>query len=357
MTRHVAPITALLTMLILCGFGTSENEAPTGPEDEMRVVLICGDQKNGEAFATLLRESGMKCKVLAQSEVPGDWRPEVDLVVFLSCCDGGYGRRAAWDPALLDGIGTARVLACGNSGAALLQTKKLLIGHPHGWHDTRLPKVIVVPDQVATGATGQILRKPKKLTEQIHGDVSIKIHVGEGKLEHIGIYDGGSFPAGITGIGRESTDKHHWMICKQGNYTLWGANSRADNLTEAGKGLFVNLCWFLAKTGPEQLVFPEKVQIASGRHRGILTGGTRDEYYFTVTQKGNLRLTLEWDQPTTMMFITHKPLWKRVDGSSPLEIRHQIGEDKADAQFRIGVSSFRLPEGDMCPYRLTIQWE
>lgn len=359
MKSYRAPITALLTMLVLWGCNTSEKEAPTttGPKaTPVRVALICGDQDNGEAFAALLRDSGMDCQLLAQSELPTDWQPE-DLLVFLSCYSRANGSGASRESALIDALGTARVLACGDPGAALLKTKQLLIGHPHGWLGTKLPKVIVVPHQVATGPLGQILRKPKKLTEQTEGDVSIRIHEGEGELEHIGIYDGGSFPAGTTGIGRESTDMHHWMICKQGNYTLWGANSRADALTDEGKDLFVNLCWFLAETSPEELVFPEKVYVSSGSHEGVLEGGGRDKYYLKVMQRGSLRLTLEWDQPNTMMFITHRPLRKRVDGNSPLEIKHQINEDKDGADFEIAITSFGLPEGEKCPYLLTIQWE
>ena len=97
-----------------------------------RAVVIYGDADNGAAFAALLRGAGMTCEQIAQSEVGGDWRAQADLVVFLSCCRGGYGRRSGWDLGLLDRLGTARVLACGDSGAALLQTKQLLVGHPHG---------------------------------------------------------------------------------------------------------------------------------------------------------------------------------------------------------------------------------
>ena len=45
-----------------------------------------------------------------------------------------------------------------------------------------------------------------------------------------------------------------WSPTRRDRYR--GPDSRADNLTSEGRDLFVNLCWFLANTAPEELLFP-----------------------------------------------------------------------------------------------------
>lgn len=345
-------------------------------QNSNRVILIYGDADNGKAFSELLHNDGMACEMVAQAEIGSDWCPEADLLVFLACCRGGWGTPSPGSTGILDRVGSARVLACGNTGATLLGSKKLLIGYPQGAHSKYLPKIIKFPREIVTGPMGQILQSPKKLVDTVNDRVSIEIHSGKGKLSEVMIYDGGHFPAGTMGIG--GNGQHHWTICKQGNYTLWGAESSAGNLTNQGRDLFANLCWYLANAKPEQLVFPEKVRVKAGTHDGTLEGGGRDQYYYTIKQEGELFITLEWDpdikdvwekpapiepqcllahrrHDPSMTMMTGEPVNKRVDGESPLEIRLQIPPEKIGAEFKITIGSFRLREGAKCPYRLTIR--
>jgi ankyrin repeat protein len=318
------------------------------------VLVIYGDKQNADGFAALLENQGLECTAIPERTAKVGLSESYDLVITLSCCSGGYYRQP-WNANLLNEVGSARVLACGEAGAALLQTKALLIGYPNGWHGARSPKRILFPKTVTTGPFSTILRSPNDLLS-IYGETIIEIHSGTEKLEHIGIYDGGTFPAGTQGIGREE-DLHHWIICKQGNYTLWGADSRIDNLTSQGKKLFVNLCSFLAEASPEPLVFPEKQYITEDKHHGVLKGGARDEYSFIIRKTGRLKLTLEWDRDNTMMFMSRKPLTERVDGKSPLEIVHDVDEEICKKEFRLVVHSFQLPENIECPYSISISYE
>jgi ankyrin repeat protein/thiol-disulfide isomerase/thioredoxin len=334
---------------------TSYQASESKQHDKKTILLIYGDRQNADGFATILQDQGLECTVMPEQIAKGGFAGSYDLVITLSCCSAGYDRQT-WNSSFLDNIGDARVLACGDAGAALLQTKDLLIGHPHGWHGTHAPKRILFPKVVTTGPLSTILQNPNNLLST-QDETIIEIHSGTEPLEHIGIYDGSKFPSGTQGIGREETDAHHWMICKQGNYTLWGANSRIDNLTPEGKKLFVNLCSFLAEASSEPLIFPEKSYLTEGKHHGILRGGATDEYSIIIQKTGKLKLTLEWHRDNTMMFMSHSPLTKRVDGKSPLEIVHTINEELCRKEVHLVVGSFELPEGIECPYSITFSYE
>jgi hypothetical protein len=224
------------------------------------VALVFGDKANAESFAAMLSQTGLRYQLLPQSafetEAAGGQREMlgVDLVVVLSCCKGGYGASYHWAPSTLDRFASARVLACGDSGASLLQTKELIIGHPHGAHG--FPRQIAFPLEVINGPFRQVLTTPNDLLGKQQGEVVITIDARRGSTETVGMYDGGGFPAGTQGIGRAAREEHHWMICKQGNFVLWGADSHANDLTEQGKALFVNLCWCLAHAESEELILP-----------------------------------------------------------------------------------------------------
>lgn len=322
-----------------------------------KVAIVYGEKENAEGFADLLRSADVDCQLFAKTDLDQSWEPKVDLVVFLSCCEEEGSFRTHWDPSLLDRLGTARVLACGDSGAALLQTKRLLVGHPNGWHNSHSEKVVLFPEEVIQSPVGKILSHPYDLIGNATGDYSITIHSGVPLLIHIGIYDGGHFPKGTLGIGREAGDYHHWIISKQGNYVLWGAESHISNLTSDGKKLFVNLCSYLTHAEPEELIFPEKVYLSDGIHEGVLRGGWNDQYYYAIKEAGNLTFRLEWDNEVRFMMMTHGPASERVDGQSPLQITHELGKYDVDEELRLRITSFQLPEGEECPYRLTIDWE
>ena len=326
----------------------SANGAEQGPHGK-RAVLLYGDRLNAEGFLAPLRASGLVCQALPQRTALEKQNPRADLIVCLACCDP---RR--WDHKFFEWAGESRVIAMGDSGAALLEKKMLLIGHPHGWHGTRRPKVVLFPQEVLRGPYRKLLLSPNDLLKGRAGATRIEIHSGVGKLEHIGICDGGKFPEGTVGIGRELKSTHHWMIAKQGNYLLWGANSRAENLTEAGNALFVNVCGFLSNAKPEPLVFPEKRVVGSGRHKGTLVSGWRNKYYLIPTAPGKLVIRLEWSARNTMMLLVSGAIRKREDGVSPLVFSHEITATHLGKEIEIQIGSFALPKDKKCDYRLHI---
>jgi hypothetical protein len=68
------------------------------------------------------------------------------------------------------------------------------------------------------------------------------LQVARSGSDSIGVYDGGSPDiAGFEGIARWSTFPNHWPISRQGNFVLWGFDAPVEQMTDAGKLLFVNL--------------------------------------------------------------------------------------------------------------------
>jgi len=349
MMRRTLGIIAVVLVLASPVLPQNEKAQTTSQREEGGSVLfVYGDEANANGFVQLTESVGLSCSTMPQEEFT--WgQGDVQLIVTLPCCSG-----REWSKGVLDRCGDSRILAMGDSGAALLGTKSLLVGHPHGAQGTRLPKAVVFPKEVVNSRLGGILLRPRRLITGDEESVRIQIHHGAGKLHHVGIYDSGRFPKGTTGIGRGERTLHHWMIAKQGNFVLWGADSRADNLSEDGKNLLVNLCWYLVHAQPELLIFPEKAYLKLGDSEHVLIGGARDKFWLKPFGLKGIRLTLEWQASNTMMFMTHNPR-KRVDGRSPLTIKHDISRRRGDGDMSIVVHSFRLPEGKQCKYRVRIE--
>jgi hypothetical protein len=270
-----------------------------------------------------------------------------------------------WSASLLDRVGTARVVACGNTGASLLQTKALLIGHPNGAHWSNQPAMAQVARSKLNGPLVSLLDKPHQL--QTRDDEPAKFTLAEGvtggadpyepsQTQHIGIYDSGTFPEGTQGIARMDGEDHHWVICRQGNYTLWGVDSMVAEMTDDGRKLLANLCWHLAHAAPEPLVFPEK-RFVEDSVEGKLLGRSRGEFYHELARTGRLTIRLTWKGDNTMMLMTHQAFTQRVDGASPLTITYPVNDAMQGRHVEIDVTSFDLPEGAECAYEVTLDWE
>jgi hypothetical protein len=322
-----------------------------------QVLLVYGDRSNALAFASLLLDVDLRCRMRSQDAFATSSASGADLVVVLSCCQGGWGQPPVWNGSPLDRLGDARVLACGDAGASLLQTKKLLIGHPHGAHWTGSRVAATIPAAVLHGEARRLVEVPHDISVGEAEELSITLQVADSVGEHIGIFDGGEFPSGTQGVGRINGERHHWLIASQGNYTLWGAGTRARDLTNIGQKLFANLCWRLAHAKPEPLIFPEKELVDEGLHRGTLTGGGREERYLSIDRTGRLVIRLEWRSAAMMMLMTHDAHTQRVDGRSPLEIAFDVAENMRGRELQIEVGSFQLREGEKCPFDLTIDWD
>lgn len=369
MSRPRTPWNLLLAMLAAASIAAAGFQAVAADDaDTPTAIIVYGDRENGFALATLLIEVGLDCKPVPYADVKADWTTDADLVVFASCCPGGWQEDTVWSPSLLDRVGTSRVVACGNTGASLLETKALLVGHPHGAHWPNMAAKAQIARAGLGDSLASLLEKPHAL--RTPEDDPAEFTLAEGlaepaepadpsalwQPEHIGIYDTGTFPEGSRGIARMGGEAHHWVICRQGNYTLWGVDSTVGEMTDDGRHLLANLCWHLAHAAPEPLVFPKK-QFVEDSIAGTLKGRSSGEFYHKLARTGRLTIRLTWKGDNTMMLMTHQSFTQRVDGASPLVITQPVNDAMQGREVEINVTSFDLLEIEECAYEVTLDWE
>jgi hypothetical protein len=320
-----------------------------------QAVVIYADRENGFELTTLLLQVGVEAKPVRNSAVTEDWTTDVDLVVVAACCQDKDGD-PAWSPTLLDRIGDARVLACGNAGARLYETKNLIVSRPNSAHWKGHGVTARFDKQELDVSQQDIFKHPIDLQLKADADRTFGISIHEKDADpgdSLGIHDGGAFPEGTTGFARIS--QHHWLISQQGNYMLWGPDARADEMTKEAKQLWANLAWRLAHASPAPLVFPAKKYVEKTK-KATLVGGWTNEYFHAIARPGEITLRLVWELDEPMMLMTHGPFVRRVDGKSPLEITYPVNEPLVGEEIQIDIASFNLDEGKELPYRLDVVW-
>ena len=331
--------------VLICTFGFCALTAGAGSD----VVLLTTDKADGQAYAVLLEASGISSTIVAPSDFTKGRYDDAKLALCLHDCGDG-----PWVKSLFEFGTRGKVLAMGESGAEMFGEMGLLVGSNHAWHGASLPKDVYIPGDILRGPFRSIFREPFDFLYDGPSELRLRLHDAPVQLAHVGIYDGGRFPEGTVGIAREVDDKHHWIVSKQGNFALWGCDSRARELTEQGRGLFVNLAWYLLNSTSEPLRFPEKRFARSGANSGTLSGGGQEKWYFMPEREGMTFFTLEWEGDNTMMFHVREP-FQRKDGHSPLELRIGVSDAELDTPKKVTVGSFSLDEGESCPYVIRVE--
>jgi hypothetical protein len=337
--------------MLCCGaFGPigSASEEQIQPKPVMTVYYE--QRASAEALAALLVNAGAQCQLIDGNTPLPDKLPPCDLLITTPEC-----RNLRMKGILLNLKGAARVVAMGEAGADLLSTKNLNIGAENAWHSRGTDPVNLKLD-VLQGKYAQMFETPYSLEADLVKDSKVRIHPEGNKVDCAAVFDAGGFPEGIDGIGREN-EMHHWFIARQNNYLLWGADSRADNLTEAGKKFFVNVCFYMARAQPEKLRFPPKRMIGLETVKELLKGrASRGKYFYELSNPQTLFVTLQWSKNVEMMLLVRDDagLFRRKDGQSPLQIKFPKTGNIAPKKCRIEVGSFDLQENDPCPYQLTL---
>ncbi len=324
---------------------------------EGSILLLLLDPGEGGLLGDLLRETGFTVTVADAArlfdEVPV---PEADLVLIPPASEE---RSVPWSRSgepLFGRLRGRRVLAMGESGAEILGQGDLLVGNPNGWHGRRLPKEVALPRNLENGPFRRLLLEPSPIAvrRDAAGDAWVTIERGPGERDHVGIYDHGAFPHGTIGIGRERSDGHHWLVARQGNFTLWGADTPVESMTPEGVALLLNLCDALIQLPHEDLRWREYAVLSAGTAERVLRGGHRDHLEFVPHRPGRHTIRLEWEGPGTMTLLASDPAQRR-DGRSPLAFKWTAAEAGDPIRFKVG--SFDLPEGAQRAYTVTIRWE
>jgi PKD repeat protein/ribosomal protein L40E len=133
------------------------------------------------------------------------------------------------------------ILGLGDGGYVFFGKLSLDIGAGNGWHGSETQIYVV-------NTAHQIFNSPTSIS--IPTDRIITLYTS---TSHVGIYMP-SPVAGVTLLGRESTDSNHYPLISQSPpgklYCLWGFDSSPASMTQTGKDLFVNLALWLALHNP-----------------------------------------------------------------------------------------------------------
>jgi hypothetical protein len=189
------------------------------------------------------------------------------------------------------------------------------------------------------------------------------LQVARSGSDSIGVYDGGSPDiAGFEGIARWSTFPNHWPISRQGNFVLWGFDAPVEQMTDAGKLLFVNLLIShkLRPEAPLSQALKKQEYIQPGAVSAWLSAlFPRNSFYFQVRKPGGISARLSWtpaERPLALILngqarSLDKPddrPFARKDGVSPLEVVLDVPDPLAltSVDWRIDAHSYEKNLGD-----------
>jgi hypothetical protein len=128
------------------------------------------------------------------------------------------------------------VLGLGEGGYDFFGQLGSEIGDPHGWHGNETAVYAVDP-------SAAVWNEPYPI--RISRDRIVQVYE---HTTHVGINLPTPDGMPVTLIGRESDDTTHYVIVEQYQYPrqiLWAFDGPPEDMTEAGKQLFVNVAWYL----------------------------------------------------------------------------------------------------------------
>jgi Glycosyl hydrolase family 81 C-terminal domain len=198
-----------------------------------RVALITDNPDRIRGLPELLATYGGESSILSVAELSklSLIHPEVVIV----CTDKGTRWMRPNDGQdqgeVLNAFGNYKVVGMGYGAARLFSLWSLDISAgkcgPHGESDRPL-----------TVELAEALKYPEAIPNPVQ--VAAK---GSDALGAFGVYEflHDQVPRRFERIARFTNDRDHWPIARTGNYLLWGFEASVDQMTEAGKRLFVNV--------------------------------------------------------------------------------------------------------------------
>jgi archaellum component FlaC len=304
-----------------------------------RVTIIADGPNSVQSLSDLLTAHGAEITVVSPDQLARLGPSNPEIVIIAAETGRAWRRQPKW--ALQRVFESYKVLGIGQGGAQLFSTLGLEINDGQTWHGKSDSPVVI--------ESAALLAGPLKVSAP-----GGSMQVAEPGSDSLGVYDEGSPDIlGIEGIARESADKNHWAIARQGNYVLWGIDAPPDRFTESGRALFVNLL-ISHKLNPE---IP--LSQARRKHEYIAEGVVSEQineqfpsrkYYFRPRQAGRLTAKLSWtpaDQSLALILIgsakgSDRPL-AREDRASPIEIGLDVTQDQvtSEGDWFIEVTNFQ----------------
>ena len=286
--RRITPALTALAGACL-SFSSIAADEPASDAASRRSIVIYGDRDNGFALATLLTEVGPQMP--APSPTPTlrpIGRPTSTWSSSASCCPG---RLSTWTPcgarSLLDRIGDVRVLACGNTGASLLEHEEAA-DRP----SQRRPIGRIVP--VGNCLPGWL--RPKVCAQRVLGSSAHRMAPGADDRVRpwtIQTQQSDRYRLAHRHLRRRDVSRRHRRHRPHQRRKAPLADLPTGQLHALGRRLprrrhdgrrpancWRNLAWHLAHAAPAPLVFPEKAISKAIRARQRSSAAPTDEAYY-----------------------------------------------------------------------------
>jgi hypothetical protein len=207
----------------------AEPNSASVPTNLRLAYIYQSDKRSADSFRDFLEEADcsvrqIHCDAVAET----DFRPFAAILI-------GSDTNRVWR-GLAKAVDNARkpILGLGEGGYYFFGDLKLAIGAPQGWHGN---KTGVRPVNPAKSRFWSFRKGRNQLEEPIT--------IYE-TTNHVGIYL--LKPAkDVLLLGREENDAHHYPLLQQGpHYVFWGFTASPDQMTRAGKDLFIATCRYAA---------------------------------------------------------------------------------------------------------------
>ena len=186
-----------------------------------RVALITDNPDGVRGLTDFLATYGGEISILSVAE-----RSKLSLIhpdVVIVCPD--EYRMESWESAEQRDFENYKVVGMGYGAAKLFGLLGLEIKAGKVAHGDS--------DEPLTVELADVLQYPEA--------ISNPVQVAAKGSDAFGVFDDGQVPRRFEGVARLKNYGHYWPIARQWHYLLWGFEASVDQMTEAGKRLFVNV--------------------------------------------------------------------------------------------------------------------
>lgn len=226
----VAAVAAAVSVEFRPGIKTvlAEPQSATIPSPLRLAYIYKNDKESADNFRHLLEDND--CFV---QEIQLDAVAEIDFRSFAAILIGSDTKRAWAGLAKAVDVANKPILGLGEGGYDFFGDLKLAIGARHGWHGNERG---LLPVNHPRSRLWSYSKAPSKL-----GFVTVYE-----TTNHVGIY--APKPADdVLLLGREEKNADHYPLLQQGShYVLWGFTASPNQMTRAGKDLFIATCRYTA---------------------------------------------------------------------------------------------------------------
>jgi hypothetical protein len=311
-----------------------------------KIAIVTNQRERSRALTEYLANHGADIAILSVDELKKLSLTGAEVVIVSPDTAESWAKQPAW--ALARIFENYKVLGMGRGGSELFSALGLEINSSHVMYsETDAPLTVELSDT---------LKYPEVVP---NSDGTLQIAEKGGNS--MGIYDQGSPDiGGFEGIARWNKYQNHWPIARQGNYLLWGINAPLDQMTEAGKHLFVNLLinHKLRASVPLTQAIKSHGYVQPGLEHDLLnTQFTNNTYYFKVREPGQVTAKLSWTPPDRQLTLVmncltlqnKRLLFGRKDGVSPIEVGLEATDTPPvrEQEWKVDVITFEKNLGDV----------